>query len=104
MISIACFADLNRKDLILNVRGGGIYRWVENNGTTTRAVELSSQTGANKVPTVAMQVLTSETDRHLIILGCDPLSATGDRTGEIDPMLIAFSDQEDPLQFESFEG
>tara|TARA_R110002020_G_scaffold400536_3_gene610592 strand:- start:119 stop:2257 length:2139 start_codon:yes stop_codon:yes gene_type:complete len=89
------------EDLILNVRGGGIYRWVENNGTTTRAVELSSQTGANKVPTVAMQVLTSETDRHLIILGCDPLSATGDRTGEIDPMLIAFSDQEDPLQFET---
>ena len=89
------------EDLILNVRGGGIYRWVENNGTTTRAVELSGQTGANKVPTVAMQVLTSETDRHLIVLGCDPLSTTGDRTGEIDPMLIAFSDQENPLEFET---
>lgn len=89
------------EDLILNVRGGGIYRWVENNGTTTRAVELSGQTGANKVPTAAMQVLTSETDRHLIVLGCDPLSTTGNRTGEIDPMLIAFSDQENPLEFET---
>ena len=53
------------------------------------------------MPTVAMQVLTSETDRHLIVLGCDPLSTTGDRTGEIDPMLIAFSDQENPLEFET---
>ena len=29
------------EDLILNVRGGGVYRWVENNGTSTRASLLS---------------------------------------------------------------
>jgi hypothetical protein len=88
------------EDLIINARGGGIYRWVENNTTSTRAVELNGQTGANKVPTVGLEVLTSEIDRHLIVFGADPLDATNSRTGEIDPMLIAFSDQENPLQFE----
>jgi hypothetical protein len=55
--------------------------------------------GANKVPTVGLQVITSEVDRHLIVLGADPLSG-GSRTGVVDPMLIAFSDQENDLEFE----
>ena len=87
------------EDLIINPRGGGIFRWVENNDVTTRAVNLSTTSGANKVPTVGLQVITSETDRHLIVLGADPLSS-GSRTGSVDPMLVAFSDQENPLEFE----
>ncbi len=87
------------EDLIINVRAGGIYRWVENDGTSTRAVELATTSGANLVPTVGLQVITSEKDRHLIVLGADPISGTS-RTGSVDPMLIAFSDQEDALQFE----
>jgi len=89
------------EDLIFNVRAGGIYRWIENNGTGTRATELSAATGANQVPTAALQVLTSETDRHLIVLGADPLNTSNVRTGSVDPMLIAFSDQENPLDFET---
>jgi len=88
------------EDLIINPRAGGIYKWVENNGLTTRAVVLSGISGANKVPTVGLQVITSETDRHLIVLGADPLDSNNDRTGVIDPMFIAFSDQEDSLEFE----
>ena len=87
------------EDLIINQRGGGIYRWVENNGVTTRAVNLSTTSGANQVPTVGLQVMTSEKDRHLIVLGADPISGSA-RTGAIDPMLIAFSDQENALDFE----
>ena len=87
------------EDLIINQRGGGIYRWVENNSVTTRAVNLSTTAGANQVPTVGLQVITSEKDRHLIVLGADPLSG-GVRTGAVDPMLIAFSDQENALDFE----
>lgn len=87
------------EDLIINARAGGIYRWVENDGTATRASELATTSGANLVPTVGLQILTSEKDRHLIVLGADPISGNS-RTGNIDPMLIAFSDQEDPLQFE----
>ena len=51
------------------------------------------------MPTKALQVITSEVDRHLIVLGADPISGTS-RTGTIDPMLIAFSDQENALEFE----
>tara|TARA_Y100000114_G_scaffold42647_1_gene37979 strand:+ start:145 stop:2283 length:2139 start_codon:yes stop_codon:yes gene_type:complete len=87
------------EDLIINARGGEIYRWVENNTTSTRAVELSTQTSSlNQVPTRGLQVLTSETDRHLIVFGVDPIVNEA-RSGEIDPMLIAFSDQENPLDF-----
>ncbi len=87
------------EDVIINQRGGGIFRWVENNGVTTRAVNLSTTAGANQVPTVGLQVITSEKDRHLIVLGADPVSGST-RTGAVDPMLIAFSDQENALDFE----
>ena len=87
------------ENLIINPRGGGIYRWVENDGTSTRAVELATTTGANLVPTVGLQVLASEVDRHLVVLGADPISGST-RTGAVDPMLVAFSDQENELEFE----
>jgi len=87
------------EDLIINPRGGSIFRWVENDGLSTRAVKLSAVSGANLVPTKGLQVITSETDRHLIVLGADPISGSS-RTGSIDPMLVAFSDQENALEFE----
>jgi len=87
------------EDLIICPRAGGIFRWVENNGVNARAVSLATTSGANLVPTVGLQVITSETDRHLIVLGADPISGSA-RTGVIDPMLIAFSDQENALDFE----
>ena len=87
------------ENLIINPRAGGIFRWVENNGLTTRALNLSTISGANLVPTVGLQVITSEKDRHLIVLGSDPIS-DGARTGTIDPMLISFSDQENELEFQ----
>ena len=87
------------ENLIINPRGGSIYRWVENNGLSVRALDLATATGANLVPTAALQVITSETDRHLIVLGADPISG-GSRTGTLDPMLVAFSDSENELEFE----
>ena len=87
------------EDLIIGQRNAGIYKWTENNGVSTRAVELSSIAGANLVPTKGLQVITSEKDRHLIVLGSDPISGSS-RTGTIDPMLISFSDQENDLDFE----
>lgn len=87
------------ENLIMNVRGGGVYRWLENSGTSTRALALSGITGANQVPTVGLQAITSEKDRHLIVLGADPIVDSA-RTGSVDPMLIAFSDQENELDFE----
>ena len=87
------------ENLIINPRGGGIYRWLDSGGLNTRAVELSGVSGANLVPTVGLQVITSEVDRHLIVLGADPISGSS-RTGVVDPMLVAFSDSENELDFE----
>lgn len=89
------------ENLIINARAGGIFRWLESGGLSTRAVELSGITNANLVPTKGLQVITSEIDRHLVVLGADQLNAAGTaRTGSVDPMFIAFSDQENELEFE----
>ena len=92
-------ADNFGEDLVTCGRNGGVFYWKESDGLTTRSVLLSGKTGANQVPTVGLQVIVSEKDRHLIVLGADGLSG-GTRTGTIDPMLIAFSDQENELEFE----
>ena len=87
------------ENLIINPRGGGIYRWLDSGGFGARAENLSTVSGANLVPTVGLQVITSEVDRHLIVLGADPISGSS-RTGVLDPMLVAFSDAENELDFE----
>jgi len=87
------------EDLLINVRAGGLYYWDESGGVSNRAVELSSLSGSILAPTVGLQVLVSETDRHVIVLGSDPISGSS-RTGVVDPMLVAFSDQENLLDFE----
>jgi hypothetical protein len=90
------------EDLIANVRAGRIYYWDTSAKTlgTDRAVDIADLAGANFTPTIALQVLVSDIDRHVIALGADPIndSATA-RTGTSDPLLIAFSDQENPAEW-----
>jgi len=87
------------EDLVFNVRNGGIYYWDASSGTSTRGVALSDLANSNLAPTVAAQVLVSDVDRHVICLGADPIEGES-RSGVQDPMLIAFSDQEDVTQWE----
>jgi len=89
------------EDLIINARGSGIFYWDESEGTDDRAVALSALTGANLTPTLALQVMVSDVDRHVICFGADPLNDSGTaRTGAIDPMFIAWSDQENVVEWE----
>ncbi len=91
------------EDLIINVRSGGIYYWDTSAKTlgTDRAVALSDLSGANVPPTFGLQVIVSDIDRHVLVLGADPLNAAGTaRTGAIDPMLVAWCDQENITQWE----
>ena len=84
------------EDLIINVRDGGIYYWDKSTSSApfARAVPLSSLAGADATtPTIAKQVLISDRDRHVIVFGCD----SQDNIGVQDPLLIRFSDQENPL-------
>jgi len=87
------------EDLLINIRGGGIFYWDETSGISNRAVELSSIATSNLAPTVALQVLTSEKDRHIIFLGSDPIVGSS-RTGTVDPMLVTFGSQESLTEFE----
>tara|TARA_R100001440_G_scaffold44776_1_gene64545 strand:- start:557 stop:2434 length:1878 start_codon:yes stop_codon:yes gene_type:complete len=89
------------EDLVINVRAGGVFYYDTSAGTlgTTRATALSDLAGANLAPTKALQVLVSDVDRHVICFGADPISGTS-RTGNIDPMFIAFSDQENITEWE----
>ena len=89
------------EDLIMNVRYGGIYYWDVSSKTlgTDRAVALSDISGANLTPTKALTTLVSDIDRHVICFGADPISGSA-RTGSIDPMFIAWSDQENAAEWE----
>ena len=89
------------EDLVYNPRAGSIYYWDKTTGLSTRAVALADLSGANLAPTKGLQVIVSDVDRHVLILGADPINAAGTaRTGAIDPLLIAFSDQENATEWE----
>ena len=77
------------EDLLFNIRGGGLYYWDESSGTGARAVNITSLGGASNVPTVALQVMVSDTDQHVIAFGVNPIGSSN-----IDPLFIRFSDQE----------
>ena len=82
------------EDLIINVRDGGLFYWDESDGLNTRAVALSDRSGADvNTPTIARKVLISDRDRHVIAFGADGVGSIGTQ----DPLLIRFSNQEDPL-------
>ena len=84
------------EDLIINVRNGGIYYWDKSTSSVPfeRAVEMSQLAGADPTtPTIAKQVMISDRDRHVIVFGADSQTEIGVQ----DPLLIRFSDQENPL-------
>ena len=52
------------------------------------------------IPTICKQVMVSDRDRHVLAFGCDGInssSSANQGNGVQDPLLIRFSDQEDPL-------
>jgi hypothetical protein len=77
------------EDLIFNARGGGIYYWDESSGTGTRAIEIGSLSGASNTPTIALQVMVSDIDQHVIAFGTNPIGSSN-----IDPLFVRFSDQQ----------
>jgi len=88
------------EDLVLNPRGGGVYYWDQSGGATTRAVAVSDLSGAILAPTIALQVLVSDIDRHVVCLGADPINDSNVRTSSSDPMFICWSDQENVTDWE----
>ena len=77
------------EDLLANIYKGRLYYWDSSGGFSNRAVELSSLAGSADCPTSARVVLVSDNDRHVLAFACDDRT-----TGEIDPLLIRWGDQE----------
>jgi hypothetical protein len=85
---------------VANIRRGPIYYWERGSSSTapstaldTRAVLLSSLSGNDSVPTLAMQVAVSQNDKHLLAFGCQPYA--GGAT-DFDPLLIRWASQDEP--------
>ena len=76
-------------DLIGNIRGGGIFYWDESAGATQRAVALSDLSGASNAPTVALSVMVSDVDRHVICFGSNIIGST-----TANPLFVRWSDTE----------
>ena len=83
------------EDLIATIRGGGIFYWSVSSTVSTRAVLVSSLSGALSVPAIATVTTVSFPDRHFIAGGCTEYAGGGN----LDEMLIRWSDQEDFTDF-----
>jgi hypothetical protein len=84
------------EDLIFSVRNGGVYYWYAATGFTVRGVTLASLSTDSQTPTIAIQVMVSDRDRHVIAFGSNYGGATAQ-----DPLIIRFSNQEDPFTWTS---
>jgi len=91
------------EDLLVNPRDDEIYYWDRTNNLSTRAVKLNSIAGTKtSVPTLCKQILVSDRDRHVIAFGSDGINVSSSATdgdGTQDPLLIRFSDQENPTEW-----
>ena len=88
------FFDNFDNDLVANIRYGTPYYWTLDPTYATRAVPLSSISGASDVPTEVMQLLVSQGDKHLLAFGATPYGG-----GDFDPLLIRWSNQDEPQNF-----
>lgn len=77
------------EDLLASPRNGGIYLWDATNGLSDRAVNLTSLGGATGVPVEVGSMLVTQ-ERHIIAFGATELIS-----GDFDPLLIRWCDQED---------
>ena len=87
------------EDMVSCVRAGNIFLWDNSDTVSVRAKALEDVTDANLPPTLGLQVLVSAVDRHVLVLGSDPISGPT-RSNVLDPLLISWCDQENILEWE----
>jgi hypothetical protein len=91
------------QDLVIAPRGGGIYYWKEATGLATRAQQLSKLADlegfdGDYVPNQTNLVISSAIQRFVIAMGANSYFE-GDPNTPFDPMLVRWSDQENPYQW-----
>ena len=84
------------QDLLLAYRGGPIYYWTNDTSAWLPATLISSPPiSANYAPTATNQILVSDVSRFVIAMGATPYPS-----GTFDPMLVRWSDQENPAEWD----
>lgn len=91
------------QNLVIAPRNGAIYYWLDSTGVTARAQSLSflSTTAGYDgqfVPTQTLEVSASSIQRFVIAFGANPYDPF-DANTDFDPMLVRWSDQENPYQW-----
>lgn len=91
------------EDLVIAQRGGPIAYWDSSVGVGTRAIELGALSTTNGfsgqfVPHTTNEVISSAIQRFVVALGANPYDP-GDPDTLFDPMLVRWSDQENPFQW-----
>jgi hypothetical protein len=79
------------QDLIFGPRGGGVYYWDAALGVTTRGVDLTTL-GDGDTPVFQNVIIVSDASRFVLVMGTNDYG-----TSVLNPMLIRWSDQENPL-------
>jgi hypothetical protein len=91
------------QDLVIAPRGGGIYYWQDYLGVAYRAESLNTLSttkgfDGDYVPNTTYQVLASAIQRFVIAMGANSY-LDGDPNTVFDPMLVRWSDQENPYDW-----
>ena len=87
------FQDNFNNDLVFNITTGDLYYWAYNPAAPTRAVLMSSLSGALAVPQQINKVMFTS-QGYLLALGCTSYDAGGsspDYLGAFDPLMIRWS-------------
>jgi hypothetical protein len=91
------------QNFIFAPRGGDLYYWDATTGVSARAVTLESAANAAAysgqfVPNTTNQIISSAVQRFVIAFGANPYDP-GDPDTTFDPLLIRWSDQENPFDW-----
>jgi hypothetical protein len=92
------------EDFIFAPRGGNLYYWDASSGVTTRAITLEAAANAASfsgqfVPNQTNQIISSAVQRFVICFGANPYDP-GNPNTTFDPLLVRWSDQENPFDWE----
>ena len=97
-------ADNFGEDLFFAPREGAVYYWDATLGTTVRGVALSDASTTlglqgQFVPTTTNKIMSAPIQRFIICMGANPYDPSDSET-DFDPMLVRWSDQDNPFQWE----
>jgi hypothetical protein len=92
------------EDLVFAPRGGAIFYWSATTGLSQRGLYLSdlantASYGGQWVPKVVSEIVASDIQRFVIAYGANPYDPN-DANTDFDPMLVRWSDQENPYEWE----